>query len=157
MVMLEAKRIGGWRALAKGLQIETVEEISGETQAGDRRSDGYIVFALDDLDLLRATMKVTEVQRLAFATTYPQVHTYGMDDGERDLVVHALGRSDHWLICTADTAAVRSLVMLGHRERLICLEQLYRSIGQDAMAERVRTHHRTNWLSTKCTEFLFTP
>ena len=52
-----------------------------------------------------------------------------LDEGEEALWAHALGRNDAWTLCGPDKASLRCGVRLGHRERLVSLEELLKHAG----------------------------
>ena len=52
-----------------------------------------------------------------------------LDRGEASLRAHALGRSDHWILCGPDKASLRCGVRLGRRDRLVSMESLLDELG----------------------------
>ena len=127
-VIFEAHRTNVWPALARALQIETVEFCVLETQTGaqNRRPEQRI-----DEAALRASLRqvrdVSELDRARAATRDTQVGW--LDAGERDLWAHAIGREDAWLLCGPDAASLRVGIRLGFRDRLTALEALCVEIG----------------------------
>ena len=126
-VILECHRIGSWRALAGGYQVETVEECVIETQTGfqQRRRD-----ALIDARELRASLAaVHAVSGLERAELAVRVSDIVLDSGEASLWAHALHRNDAWVLCGPDKASLRSGIRLDLRERLVSLERLLDDAG----------------------------
>jgi hypothetical protein len=66
-----------------------------------------------------------------------------IDDGERDLWAHAIGRSDEWTLCGPDRASMRWGYENGYRDRLISLGRLFADIGQ---RPKLRRHYEQAWL-----------
>ena len=127
-VILEAHRTGSWRTLAARYQLETVEDCVIETQTGaqNRRPDQRI----DEAALRGALHAVHPVDPLERAQAILRDERLDMlDDGERALWSHALGRTDAWVLCGPDAASLRIGVRLGLRDRLVALEALLADVG----------------------------
>ncbi len=127
MVIIEAHRMGVWRALTSGYQVETVEECVTETQTGFqlRRKEQDI-----DVSLLRDSLAaVHEVSTRELVELEIRIAGIYLDRGEKSLWAHALGRDDNWFLCGPDRASLRCGVRLGFRERIISLEELLRTVG----------------------------
>ena len=126
-VILEAHRVGAWRALVGGYRVETVEDCVTETQTGfqKRRPEQQI-----DERELRASLKAVHVvgnrERAELAV---RVHDIALDIGEASLWAHALNRDDAWVLCGPDKASLRFGVRVGLRERLVSLEGLLDDTG----------------------------
>ena len=126
-VILEAHRIGCWRALTGGYRVETVEECVTETQTGyqRRRREQQI----DEAELRERLGAVTAVDDRARAGLAVRIGELALDEGEACLWAHALGRGDDWILCGPDRASLRCGVRLGFRERLVSLEALLEDVG----------------------------
>lgn len=62
-----------------------------------------------------------------FRLAYPAAD--GLDSGERDLSAHAATRSDDFLLCSCDKAAVVAAHALGWLDRVISLDELTQAVG----------------------------
>ncbi len=124
--IIEAHRIGTWLALANHYRVETVEDCVAETQTGfgNRPPERRI-----DARALRASLAtihfVSEEERATLAIKTLGIH---LDQGERSLLAHALGRKDFWRLCGPDKACMRAATRLGFRDRLVSLEFLLESM-----------------------------
>jgi hypothetical protein len=74
-----------------------------------------------------------------------------LDDGERDLWIHALGRQDAWVLCGPDVASIRFGCEVGYGSRLISLEELLGRVGFRP-AKPLKEHHTRKWLQRKINE-----
>ena len=104
-VILEAYRVGLWRALAGGYSVETVEDCVTETQTGfqRRRPERQI----DARELRVSLGAVHSVKNLERAELAVRVHDIALDIGEASLWAHALNRNDAWVLCGPDKASLR--------------------------------------------------
>jgi hypothetical protein len=139
--------LGGWNALVKRYRLETVEEVAIEAATGFQHHE------IIDPAIFRQQVivhKVTRNDRLARAVEYESLGA--LDDGERDLWIHALGRQDAWVLCGPDIASIRFGVLAGHAGRLVSLEELLDQIGQKPKG-RMREHFTKKWLQAKIHEF----
>ncbi len=128
MVIVEAHRTGSWKTLAARYRLETVEKCVEETQTGaqNRPREQWI----DEAALRGALNAVYPVSDLEHAKAALSDTQHAMlDDGERALWSHALGRVDGWLLCGPDAASLRLGVRLGLRDRLVALEELLADVG----------------------------
>jgi hypothetical protein len=141
--ILEAHRVGSWRALASGYGVETVEACVTETQTGfqRRRPEQQI-----DPGALRTSLAaVHDLDDAARAVVAVQASDIALDIGEQSLWAHALTRSDSWVLCGPDRASMRFGVRLGFRERLVALEWLLESVGHRPR-ETLKAAYTTKWL-----------
>lgn len=143
--IIEAWRVNGWKALAGGHTLETVETVVMETHTGfqRRRREQQIDQAVLK-GSLRVVHAVSDIQRAELALTVPDI---ALDPGERDLWAHALGRRDAWVLCGPDKASLRVGVRLGFREQLVSLEALAETVGL-RLTGKLREQFTTRWLST---------
>lgn len=141
-VILEAHRVGSWRALASGYGVETVEDCVTETQTGfqRRRSERQV-----DVRGLRASLAaVHPVGNRERAEMALRAHGIVLDRGEASLWAHALHRDDAWVLCEPDKASLRFGVRMGFRERLVSLERLLNDAGHRPRSP-LRTAYTKTW------------
>ena len=140
-VIIEAHRTRTWRALSSGLRVETVEACVAETQTGfQRRRQEEIIDLAELRSSLAAVHSVSVRERAELALRKGGI---ALDEGEDALWAHALGRDDAWLLCGPDKASLRCGVRLGHRERLVSLEELLKRVGHRPSG--LRTAYTRKW------------
>ena len=142
-VILECFRVGSWRALTGGYQVETVEDCVTETQTGFQRRRPEAL--IDPAELgggLKAVHPVVDAERAVVALRAPDI---ALDVGELSLWAHALTRSDSWVLCGPDKASMRFGVRLGLRDRLIALETLLTDAGHRPK-EALKMAYSSKWL-----------
>ena len=140
-VIIEAHRTRTWRALSSGLRVETVEACVAETQTGFQRRRKEEIIDLAELrSSLAAVHSVSVRERAELALRKGGI---ALDEGEDALWAHALGRDDAWLLCGPDKASLRCGVRLGHRERLVSLEELLKRVGHRPSG--LRTAYTRKW------------
>ena len=140
--IIEAHRARSWRALSRGLRVETVEACVTETQTGFQlRRKEEAIDAGELRDSLAAVHTVSVHERAELALRKGNI---ALDEGERALWAHALRRTDAWLLCGPDKASLRCGVRLGHRERLVSLEDLLARIGHRPSTP-LRTAYTKRW------------
>lgn len=141
--ILECFRVGGWRALAGGYGVETVEECMTETQTGyQRRRSEQQINGAELRASLAAVHTVGDPELAKLAVSAPDI---ALDLGERYLWAHALTRADAWVLCGPDKASLRFGVRLGFRERLVALEGLLEAIGYRPRVS-LRPAYTSKWL-----------
>lgn len=149
-VIIEAFRTNCWRAVTTYFVVETVEKCEEEVRTGDSLlRPGYV--KVDDKELrsgLRKVHRVSDKERAYLALADPK--SFGLDDGERDLLAHAIGRKDAWLIVSADKAAVYATLRLGWRQRIISLESAAKAHGAQP---KLKGHFGDHWLEEVCSEW----
>ncbi|AWV14860.1 hypothetical protein A3862_04540 [Methylobacterium sp. XJLW] len=137
---------GGWKALVHRYQVETVEEVASEAGTGYQHRE------IIDPEEFRAEVMIHPVTRAERLERQAEHAGLGvLDDGERDLWIHALGRSDGWILCGPDSASMRFGVRAGLSDRLISLEELFEKIGQPT--RDLEEHHTKRWLRDKVSEY----
>lgn len=147
--ILESFRVGSWRALSKGYDVETVEDCIVETQTGfQRRSPEMQIDAAELRTTLQAIHPVIDAQRAIVALRAPDI---ALDVGERSLWAHALTRSDAWVLCGPDKASMRFGVRLGLKDRLIALETLLSDAGYRPK-EVLKPAYTAKWLDKLLSE-----
>lgn len=127
-VIIECWRVSAWKALCGGYAVETVGDCFVETQTGfqNRRPEEQI----DNEELGKTLVAVHPVEAIHHAEAAIRDQTIGyLDDGERALWAHALGRQDAWVLCGPDKASLRIGMRLGLRDRLVSLERLLVDVG----------------------------
>ena len=141
--ILECFRVGGWRALASGYGVETVEECMTETQTGyQRRQPEQQINGAELRASLVSVHSVGDPELARVAVSAPDI---ALDLGERCLWAHALTRADAWVLCGPDKASLRFGVRLGLRERLVALEWLLEAIGYRPRID-LRPAYTRKWL-----------
>jgi len=141
--LIEAHNTGCLAVLAAAFRMETVEACVIETQNGHlsrapaQRIDEAVLRAL-----LHAVHSVTDAERAFVAAQGGPA----LDDGERDLWAHALGRGGPWVLCGPDKASMKFGFKAGHAARLVTLETLLVVTGQPLPAA-LRAHYRDAWLA----------
>lgn len=124
-VIIEAHRTRSWRALSRGWRVDTVEDCVTETQTGFQLRRREETIDLAELRSSLATVHSVSVRERVGAAQGE--HRFGRT---RDaLWAHAVGRDDAWLLCGPDRASLRCGIRLGHRERLVSLEELLTQVG----------------------------
>lgn len=120
-VIIESHRVKCWNAIADYYALETVEKCIEETQTGaQNRSPEENIDQARLTGSLVAVHHVTEIEKAAFLLR----QKIQLDPGERDLLSHAAGRQDAWIICSPDKAAMRAAFAEGWLDRLVSLESL---------------------------------
>jgi hypothetical protein len=148
-IIIEAFRAKCWKALTAHFAVETVERCYEEALTGDPLRPGYVsVDATVLRNGLRARHKVSELERIQLSLRLPAAAT--LDAGERDLLAHALSRSDAWLVSCADRAPVLRALELDWEDRIVALEKLARAAGAHSGFKR---HFTEQWLSEVRTEY----
>jgi hypothetical protein len=139
---------GAWKALVSRYKLETVEEVASEAATGYQHRE-----IIDPKDFREQVVihKVSRHERLAREIEFD--HLGSLDDGERDLWVHAMGREDGWILCGPDTASIRFGVMAGHAGRLVSLEELLNAIGYSTKG-KLKEYHSKKWLTNKIEQFV---
>lgn len=150
-VVIEAHRTGCWNQLAEYFRLCTVEKVIEETQTGFqlRRAEQQI-----DRTVLRASMHeiadITDEMRFNFniRNGHPT-----LDDGERDLLVHAETLRNAWLLNSPDMAVIRFANSRGWLDQLVSLEAMNAHL-RSRLRETFCENYTERWLSTQKTDFL---
>lgn len=148
--IIEAVRTRTWAAICGGLVVETVEECADECRRGDQVESDYVVVSESDLHRLHA-VHVPTADQIAAVLGYRQAAA--LDDGERDLMAHALSRVEPpgWLVCSPDLASIRFAVDAGCGDKLTSLEEIVHEIG-GRPTHPLRRHFSARWLSGRRTD-----
>jgi hypothetical protein len=149
--ILEAWRVGAWKALAAAVAVETVEMCVIETQTGFQRQREEE--RIDQATLLASLRKMHQVDDVARAGLALQAQDIPLDPGERDLWAHAVQRDDGWMLCGPDKASLRLGVRLGFRERMVSLEELCDAIGFSPR-QKLRIEYGKRWLDATLSQMV---
>ena len=150
-VILECHRVGSWRALTGGYRVETVDQCIRETQAGAQRRRREQRISREQLtERLAAVHSVEDLELAQLAIRTLGIH---LDEGERALWAHVIGRDDDWVFCGPDAANLRCGVRLGLRDRLRSLEGLLTDMGHRP-GPRLREHYTERWQRQKLNEIV---
>ncbi len=140
--IIEAHNSGSLTALTAAYRMQTVETCVRETQDGSAFRDSHLV--IDETKLrsdLDAVHEVNDIERATVAAIGGPI----LDDGERDLWAHALGRTDAWILSGPDKASMKFGYKANMRSRLVTLEALLAEIGHTPKVA-IRAHYRQQWL-----------
>jgi hypothetical protein len=146
-VIIAAHRAACWNALAGYFSVQTVEECVKETQTGyQNRSPEE---SIDRASLMKALKHVAPVSQLEKAHLMLRCADIGaLDPGERDLLAHAVARTDTWLLCGPDKATIRAAHEMGLIDQIVSLERLVEAAGVGAkQIARLPANFREAWLS----------
>jgi hypothetical protein len=149
-IIIEAVRTRCWNALGSHFTVETVETCLEEALTGDPLRPGYV--QIDPAQLKRGVRKshpVSPLEMMRLALTYATADE--LHAGERELLAHAMGRTDEWVFVCADRAAVKAAFAMGWTERVVSLEALAKAAGA---RPTVKFHFTERWLSDVRTAFL---
>jgi hypothetical protein len=143
-VILECHGKGCWRPIAGAYRVQTVEKCVEETQTGkfSRPAEQQI-----DEQALRASLNAVHAVTDAELADVALRGGTGLDDGERALWGHALGRSDAWVLCGPDRASMKFGYDQNQRDRLVSLGGLLRTINTPS-PRPLRSHFEQDWLDT---------
>jgi len=147
VAIIEAHRAKCWGGMVHHYQLETVEKCVVEVATGDSSRPEYVV--IDDGELRRA-MKVHPVTPAELARLDLELAgAVALDDGERHLLAHALGRGGEFQLCTSDRAAIRAAHRLGLLDKFVSLEKLAAGAG---CGHSLKPHFTEKWLSKMRTQ-----
>lgn len=148
--IIEAVRVGVWKALTGALEVHTVATCAAECKQGDRFSSGYVV--VDDASLARIST-IHSVAEKDVASVLLMDRAEALDRGELELFAHAMTLSidDVWVICSPDLASVRFAVTSGVGDHLVSLEETISAAGARPGVP-LRSHFTSTWLSTERTK-----
>ena len=167
-IILEATRIGVFQQLRARGGLVTVKRCCEEALSGKTGERGRIIVAPDELSDPLSVVEVSQAGRVHVALLHPESSV--LDDGERDLLVHAFeidrnnnpgamgaafARAGHsvsnatreFSIVTADQAAVRVAMLMGFGDRLLSLEEVLRSVALKE-SQSLKSHYTRATLSS---------
>jgi hypothetical protein len=126
MIVIEAVRTGCWNAITGQRQVVTVEECAEELRRGDPGTREYV--RVTNQDIARITIAPLAAEDApALRLAYPAAD--GLDAGERDLLAHAMTRTDEFQVCSCDKAALVAAHALAWLDRVVSLEAVATSVG----------------------------
>ena len=126
-IIIEAVRTGCWTAIIAHFSVQTVEKCCEEARTGEAHRAGYVEVSEK---ALRNGLEAHRVSEVELATlSLRDTESFRLDAGERHLWAHAVGRTDAWIGCCCDQAAINAAVRLGWGDRLVSLEQLANAAG----------------------------
>jgi hypothetical protein len=150
--IIEAHRIGCWKALAGCFALHAVEKIVEETQTGfqNRRPEQQIDAAALRMSL-SCIASITDEERADFNLRHRHPP---LDPGERDLLIHAerIGETA-WLLNSPDMAVVRFAHTVGWLDRLVSLEAMADRSGF-RRREPLKDNYTEAWLAQRRTRLL---
>lgn len=137
----DAVDLGVWNALnaAYSGKLETVSEVADEAGTYFRKKPNTA-----ELMASLNAMRVHEVSDSERAELFVRTEGLALDEGERDLWSHAIGRKDSWILCGPDRASLRAAARLGFQEKLISLEELLQQAGLSTRG--LPEEHTAGWL-----------
>lgn len=148
--IIEAWRIGAWRALCGGYVLETVEECVIETQTGfQNRRPAQEVERQALLAGLKKVHKVSDPERAAALIRDGEIAM--LDEGEKGLWAHSFARADAWVLCGPDKASLRIGIRANLRDHLMSLERLLDEAGFRPKTP-LRGAYRQDWLARALVE-----
>lgn len=153
-VILEACRVGCWRAVASEFQLITVEKVIEETQTGHQnRSPEQNVDESALREHLHHIAVVTREQTAAIDLDYPD---HGLDEGEHHLVAYAatLGNQPIWLLNSPDKGTIRFCSRAEWLDRLVSLQAMTDTLGLPH-GRKMRGNYTRSWLETQVNPFRF--
>jgi hypothetical protein len=149
-IIIEAVRTRCWNALGSHFTVETVETCLEEALTGDPLRPGYVQINPEQLKKgVSKSHPVSPLETMQLALAYPPANE--LDPGERQLLAHAIVRTDDWMFVCADRAGVKAAFALGWIERVASLEALTRAAGA---RPTLKFHFTERWLSDVRTAFL---
>jgi hypothetical protein len=146
-----AHELGCWNALRQAYHLETVEKCLEEVIRPDRAGRQLVPRKGAELKTELKVHAVSDLQRTKLLLLLGK--QIDLDDGERDLLAHALtlGRKAWWL-CGPDKATLRALHRLNLLERMVALETMARAAGHRIVT--LGEQHTEQWLKAKRTKLL---
>lgn len=145
MVVIEAHRIGGWKAMANKYKIETVDQCIQELNTGNMQQNNPVYVDTGSLDIQVNT--VNESDRVELRLKCPE--SANLDPGERDLLAYAMTLSNVFYLCGPDKAFMRVSHLLGLLDNFVPLESL---LEGNPSKRRVKRHYTEKWLGEEKTK-----
>jgi len=144
-IIIEAVRTGCWSALTTHFSVQTVEKCCEEARTGEAHRAGYV--AVSEMHL-RERLQVHRVSEAELAVlSLRDTEAFRLDAGERHLWAHALGRTDDWIACCCDQAAINTAVRLDWGDRLVSLEELASTAGAKHAVKQLKPQFESGRLS----------
>ena len=146
-IVIEAVRVGAWERLRAHESVVTVGRCCEEALSGKPGTPGRGPVTESHLAPPLTVYEVSPVERALLLVTCEAAGT--LDDGERDLLAHALTRrekggnpTDEFVIVCADQAAVRAAIAMGLGDHIVSLEEVLRDAGVKFDGELKRHYTR---------------
>jgi hypothetical protein len=149
--IIEAFRAKCWMAVANTFRLETVETIVVEVGTGDSRRRDYTEVDVKQVRKMMTVHDVTPIERAELELKLPT--RTGVDEGEFDLIAHAVGRAGAWLVCAPDKGALRAFHQLGCFGRCVALEKLVQMSG--IRKPKLRQNYTRKWMLQTSMDFAF--
>lgn len=144
-IIIETVRTGCWNALATHFSVHTVEKCCEEARTGDARRPGYVEVSEKVLREKLTVHPVSDAELVALSLR--DTEAFRLDAGERHLWAHAAGRTDAWLACCCDQAAINVAVRLGWGDQIISLEELASAAGARQAVKQLKAQFASDRLS----------
>ncbi len=144
-IIIEAVRTGCWNALSTYFSVQTVEKCCEEARTGEARRPGYVEVSEKILREKLTVHRVSDTELAALSVR--DAETFRLDAGERHLWAHAAGRTDAWIACCCDQAAINIAVRLDWGDRLVSLEELVGAAGARQAARQLKAQFASERLS----------
>lgn len=145
MVIIEAHRVGAWKAMVNKFHIETVNQCVQELDTGNLRQENPVHVDTDSLGI--QVNAVSDSERTALTLKCPAAAN--LDDGERDLLAYAVTLSNVFYLCGPDKAFMRVSHILGLLDRFIPLESM---LDGNPGKKQVKRHYTEKWLNEEKTK-----
>jgi hypothetical protein len=146
-IIIEAVRVGAFKRLRAHETLVTVRRCCEEALSGVPGSPGRVPIQDTDLAEPLVVVDVTHTERAQLFVSCDAA--CALDDGERDLLSHALTRhasGEAIRIICADQAAVRVAIELGLGDKLVSLEEVLTAAGVKPDGD-LKRHYTTPILS----------
>ena len=144
-IIIEAVRTGCWSALIAHFSIQSVEKCCEEARTGEAHRSGYVAVSEK---ILREGLEVHRVSDTELvALSLRDAEAFRLDAGERHLWAHALGRTDAWIACCCDQAAINIAVRLDWGDRIVSLEELAAAAGAKHALKQLKSQFESARLS----------
>lgn len=149
-IIIEAFRVGCWKALCAHYSVETVEECISEACTGDPLLPGRTVINRDELIAgLAARHEVTPL--MLAKITIDHADLPGIDNGELHLLAWLNDNQPldaRLLISTSDRAALRATHVLNWLDMVASLEALAKQAGVERKRlEKFEDHFSEKWMA----------
>lgn len=148
--IIEAWRVGCWRALVSRFELHTVKECHDELGRGNPDDPDYVHV---DTRKIEADIVVHVPTRANIvAAIFKSAAVNDIDKGERELLAWcAAQHTSAMILTTGDRAAIVAACELGLKDRLSSLEELANAAG---VHPQLQNHYRQSWLTDIRTKWL---
>lgn len=147
MIIIEAHRVGCWRAMLGHYRLDTVQKCMEECATGNQRRRVRVPIDVGQLQTDISPKPVTAKEITQFTLRYPGA--VDLDAGEKELMAYALTlESGSYYMCSSDRACLRAGFTLGMT--FVSFEELVEGTGERVALER---HHTKTWLQQQRTQW----